>query len=108
MADLHFTLTFIRERAAANDLRVTRHAQEEMVAEAILLDDVLNVIGTGQVLEDYPTHRRGPCCLLYGVDSGGRDVHIVCTSDRSPLIIITVYVPLPPKWVSPTERRPGP
>jgi hypothetical protein len=56
-------------------------------------------------LENYPEHRRGACCLLSGFTHGGRRIHIVCTTARPVLIIITVYEPRPPKWVTPTRRR---
>lgn len=81
------------------------HAQQEMVEEDVSLDDVLEAISQGQVLEDYPEHRRGACCLLNGVTREGRAIHVVCTSDQPTLVIITVYEPLWPKWVTPTQRR---
>ena len=68
-------------------------AQQEMVEEGVSLDDVLEAISQGQVLEDYPRHRRGACCLLYGLTREGRAIHVVCTTDRPTLIIITVYEP---------------
>jgi hypothetical protein len=98
----------IRAHAAADELLVTQHAQQAMVEENILLDHVLHAIGNGQILEDYPDHRRGACCLVYGVDAIGRDIHVVCTTAQPRLIIITVYLPLPPKWASPTQRRNSP
>jgi hypothetical protein len=94
----------IQEQAAKQDIRVTQHAQEEMDEEEITLDEVLEAIASGQILEDYPEHRRGPCCLLYGRSQKGRPLHIVCTTAQPLLILITVYEPLPPKWVSPTKR----
>jgi len=77
-----------------------------MIEEAIRLEDVLDAIGSGTILEDYPEHRRGACCLLGGLDASGRHIHIVCTSNHDPLIVITAYLPRPPKWLSPTQRRP--
>jgi hypothetical protein len=98
----------IRSQAATQNIRITQHAQQEMVEEAILLDDVLHSLGHAQLLEDYPDHPRGACCLLNGVDQAGRNIHIVCTTAQERLIIITVYLPVPPKWVSPTQRRKTP
>lgn len=98
-------LTRIQRQAAAESIRVTQHAQEEMDAEEITLDEVLAAIANGQILEKYAEHRRGPCCLLYGRTHKGRPLHVVCTTAQPLLIIITVYEPLPPKWVSPTQRR---
>lgn len=94
----------MRSQAAAGYVRVTQHAGEEMVAESISLSDTLEAISVGQLLENYPEHRRGPCCLLGGRTLAGRAVHVVCTTARPMLVIITVYEPLPPKWVTPTQR----
>ena len=95
----------IRSQAFANNIRVTQHAQQEMVEEEITLDQVLRAVASGQIVEDYPEHLRGACCLIGGVSDDGRPLHVVCTSAQPTLINITVYEPLPPKWISPTQRR---
>ena len=79
-----------------------------MVAEEITLPEVYDSVLSGEVLENYPGHRRGACCLVNGVTAGGRRLHVVCTTSRSVLIIITVYEPRPPKWTTPTARRSTP
>ena len=96
----------IQAQARVGDLRVTQHAQQEMIEEQISLDDVLEAISQGIVLEDYPQHRRGACCLVYGRTRAGQAVHVVCTSAQPTLIIITVYEPKLPKWITPRQRRP--
>jgi len=101
-------LAQIQAHAVTETLRVTAHAREEMRDEAITLDEVLEAMATGQILENYPTHRRGACCLLGGRTTGDRPLHIVCTSAQPVLVIITVYEPQPPKWLTPTQRRPQP
>jgi hypothetical protein len=95
----------IRAHALTNNVRITQHAQQEMAEEDITLDEVLQSIASAQLLENYPEHRRGPCCLLSGRTTNSRPVHIVCTTAQAALIIITVYEPKPPKWVTPTQRR---
>jgi hypothetical protein len=103
--DVEAVLRRIRVQAAAENIRITQHAQREMVEEDITFDEVLEAIATGQILENYPEHRRGACCLLNGFTHEGRPLHIVCTTTRPMLIIITVYEPKPPKWITPTQRR---
>jgi hypothetical protein len=95
----------IREQARTEEVRVTQHALQEMVEDGFTLDDVLFGCQNGEVLENYPEHRRGACCLLWGRTRSGRAIHVVCTTERSVLIIITVYEPKPPKWRTPTQRR---
>jgi hypothetical protein len=98
------SLKRIREQALRGQLRVTAHAHREMVAEAILLDDLLAALSNGEIIEDYPTHQRGACCLIPGRDAAERAAHIVCTTAQPVLIIITAYLPLPPRWITPTQR----
>ena len=102
--DLEEALERIRTQAIAEDIRITQHAQQGMIEEDIVLDEVLEAIVEGQILEDYPEHRRGACCLLNGITRSGRPIHVVCTTARTVLIIITVYEPKPIKWVTPTQR----
>ncbi len=99
------TLAKIRKQALAGEIRITQHAQVEMDAEEITLDEVLMSISNGSLLEDYSEHKRGPCCLFYGCTFEGRHLHIVCTTTLPLLVVITIYEPLPPKWVSPVQRR---
>ena len=94
----------IRAQANARHYRASAHAQEELDAEYYTLDDVLTALGSAVLLENYPTYHKGPCCLVYGVTPEGRAVHAVCSTTRSILVIITVYEPLPPRWVTPTQR----
>ena len=79
--------------------------QQEMAEEDIVLDDVVQAIESGRILENYAEHRRGPCCLLFGYTGTRRPLHVVCTTVQPVLILITVYEPMPPKWVTPTQRR---
>lgn len=105
VTNLEAILEQIYIQAAAENIRITQHAQQEMAEEDIILAEVLQAITTGQIVENYPEHRRGACCLLLGHSQQGRPLHIVCTTAQPVLIIITAYEPKPPKWVTPTQRR---
>jgi hypothetical protein len=94
----------IVEQVRAERVRITRHASEEMVAEGVTLDDVYQAMSRAELLEDYPDHRRGACCLLGGRTRLGRALHVVSTTDLPLAVVITVYEPKPPKWMTPTVR----
>jgi len=94
----------LREQCLAGAVRITLHAHQEMVEEDFLLKDLCDVLTAPTVLENYPDHRRGPCCLVCGTTEAGRHAHVVCTTSLEAAIIITVYEPLPPKWPTPFER----
>ena len=103
--DVEALLRRIRAQAAEQEIEFTQHARQEMAAELISPDDVLEAIGHGQILENYPGDPRGASCLVGGTTSGRRPLHIVCASRPRTLIIITVYEPMPPKWQTPSQRR---
>jgi hypothetical protein len=102
--NLNSILLKIRDQAKMGHLRLTLHAQQEMIEEDIKIVDIYQTLATCQILENYHEHQRGACCLLFGKDSQGRNIHIVCTTSQPLLIIITAYIPLPPKWITPTQR----
>ena len=99
--DLAAMLLAVRSQAAAGKYRLTRHSVEEMTSRNISLEEVLRAIACGEILENYPNHQRGACCLLCDVSNVNRPLHIVCTSGQPELIIITAYQPELPKWASP-------
>ncbi|MBI2119937.1 MAG: DUF4258 domain-containing protein [Elusimicrobia bacterium] len=94
----------IQEQILKARYRLTQHAHVEMVDETIVLDEVFDAILEGKILEDYPEHKRGHCCLLCGKTKKGRFLHVVCTTGLSVLVLITVYEPKPPKWETPFKR----
>lgn len=104
VSDLEAILGRVQYLAEAGSIRVTQHAQQEMVEENIALDEVLQAVRTAGIIENYPEHRRGPCCLLSGVTRKLRPLHIVSTTAQPVMIIITVYEPMPPNWVTPSQR----
>ena len=98
----------IKSLAVSEAYRVTLHAQQEMVEEGIRLDEVLEALQRAEMLEHYPQHRRGACCLIFGPTAQGRPLHLVCTTAQLLLILITVYEPRPPKWETPRKRSSPP
>jgi len=101
---LEAAIAQIRYFAKIENVRLTLHAHQEMVEEDISMNEVLESLTDGQILENYPEHQRGSCCLVYGATHKGRPLHSVCTTSKPVSIIITVYEPKLPKWLTPTQR----
>ena len=106
MPDGRVLLDLIRKRA---DQRIlfSQHAVAQMSRPERMITpiEIRKVISTGEIIEDYPGHRRGPCCLVYARVSRGRNLHVVVTTEKIPPRVITVYEPKPPYWVTPRQRR---
>lgn len=98
-------LTVARAKVFRDQFELSEHAQKEAAEEQISVDDIKSAILTGQELEPYPHDPRGPSCLMVGQAATGRWIHVVCGNfDRENLLIITVYLPQPPKWQDPWTR----
>lgn len=98
-------LDIARDKVRQDKFELSQHAQREAAAEQISVDDIKDAILAGQELEPYPNDPRGPSCLMIGQDRSGRWIHVLCGNfDRENLLIITVYLPQPPKWKDPFTR----
>ena len=76
-----------------------------MADEAISVEEITESIANAVLLENYPDHRRGACCLLSGETDRRRPIHLVCTPGVPIVIVITVYEPIPPRWADRFTRR---
>ena len=45
-------------------VRITDHADEEVHADNLVLDDIYFSVSQGEIIEDYPTDFPFPSCLL--------------------------------------------
>ena len=98
------SLEHIREAVRTRGVDLSLHAHQEALDEGISASDIAQALLNGIIIEDYPTHERGPCCLVYGQTEEGRDLHVVIASSMSPILIITVYEPTAPYWTTPVTR----
>jgi len=100
-------LKIAKNKVKQDKFELSDHAQKEQGEERIGIDDIANAILTGKELEPYPEDPRGESCLFVGKSLDGRRwIHVLCGNfDKENLLIITVYIPKPPKWKDPFTRR---
>jgi len=99
-------LEHIREQVRADNYEFSLHAEHEREDELILVDEIEQSVLSGELLEDYPDDPRGHSCLILGFTEAKRAIHSIWAllpDDR--VRVITVYIPLPPKWIDPRTRR---
>ena len=94
----------IRQTFLAGNYYLTRHARARMEEKNISEYDVIQAVLNGEIIEEYPEHYQGPCCLIYGTSSNEEPIHVVA-STGSPAWVITVYEPDPREWVDSRTRR---
>jgi hypothetical protein len=95
-------IALIRQAVAADRVRVTDHADEEMATDGLKLYDVGFSVQNGEVIEDYPTDHPLPSCLIFGKTDTGDPVHSVWAYNEmgARAILVTVYRPDPERWVN--------
>ena len=102
MAVIH--VDWIKEKARENEFQLSGHAHKERQEETIHTWEIREALINCEILENYPKDPKGPSCLVLGY-AMGRPVHVVCRRAKNDwLLIITVYIPKPPKWIDPKTR----
>ena len=100
------TINDIRAKIARGQFEFSQHAVDQSIVRHISVQELREAIAVGEIIEDYPTDKYGPSCLVYGVTLAHRPLHIQCSYPSRPLMkIITLYEPDPRRWVDAKVRR---
>lgn len=95
MADIHV----IRRKVQAGAWEFSRHAVSQCLLRAIAVADVRDCLLGGEIIENYPSDKYGPSCLVLGETTDGRILHVHCSDESRPLLkIVTAYEPDPRRW----------
>jgi hypothetical protein len=86
-----------------NQYGYSLHADIERKADELTLAQVEEALLNGTILEQYSDTGRGESCLVVGF-AGETPIHIICGWRGEKVVIITVYIPGPPKFVDPWTR----
>jgi hypothetical protein len=85
---------------------LSAHADQAAADEDIDIAEIRDAILNDEILGRYADAGRGESCLILGF-ANGRPIHVVCGWRGQSVVIITVYLPRPPKFEEPwTRRRP--
>ena len=76
-----------------------RHALERMAQRRVTVENVREIIDSGEVIRQYPDDLPFSSRLTAGW-IGGRPLHVVSAYDaaEATIVIITVYEPDPSRW----------
>ena len=97
----------IIEAIRANRVRITDHADEEAEDDRLMFDEIYFSVFHGEIIEDYPTDKPYPSCLIYGQTFSGDPVHSVWAYNAQSqwAVLVTVYRPDPDRWINWRERK---
>lgn len=98
-------IKWIKKKVANGDYEFSSHADEERQVDKISISEIEMALLNGMLIEDYPNDHRGQSCLILGYGNEGYPIHIVCgRTSSAKLRIITIYIPLSPKWIDDRTR----
>lgn len=93
----------IKAKVREQEYVYSLHADIERRSDELTFRQIENAVLAGEILEQYPDTGRGESCLLLGF-ADDIPIHIVCGWRGVQVVIITLYVPKPPKFVDPWKR----
>lgn len=96
-------ITTIQARVRQDQYVYSLHAEIERKVDGLTFSQVEEALLNGKMLEQYADSGRGESCLIAGF-AGETPVHIVCGWRGDQIVLITVYIPGPPKFVDPWTR----
>ncbi len=99
-----FDINWIKSKIDRREYYFTKHGEQERQNDNLTITEVREALLNGTILEQYEKDIRGESCLVVGFTNSGKPLHIVCGRLEEDLVIITVYVPGPPKFKNPYER----
>lgn len=102
--ELRQKMAHIAGAIANSRYRYTIHAAQQRISRRLRRHELEEVIGNGEIIEDYPAHHYGPACLVFGRTAEGKVFHVVC-SLRETVDVITLYEPDPEEWEEDLKTR---
>ena len=99
-----FEIKWIVNQVIDNEYYFSRHGDQERQNDNLTIAEVEEALLSGWILEQYEDRERGESCLVVGFTKKGKPIHIVCGKRGEYLVIVTVYIPSPPKFRNPYER----
>ena len=86
-------------------IAITNHARMRFRERGITLDNIEVAINNGQIIEEYPTDKPFPSCLISAHIAIDKVLHVVVSTDNEFLYIITSYWPDAEKWTNDFTKR---
>ena len=93
----------IKEKVRNNQYMYSYHAEIERKLDKLTFAQVEVALLNSRILEQYADTGRGESCLVVGF-AEEIPIHAVCGWRGEKIVLITVYVPRPPKFVDPWTR----
>ena len=93
-----FNIKDLRAVNTPQNIIITQHSRIRLSERGISVDDIINTINNGEIIEEYPKDFPFPSCLIIGTSLGHRYLHVVVSLNEDFINLITAYYPDPKRW----------
>jgi len=97
-------LEWINTCVSRGEYYFSRHADLERQNDGLSIAEIEEALNNGVMLDSYEDTGRGESCLIAGFTAVGKPIHVVIGRRGKKPVIITTYIPTPPKFMNPYER----
>ena len=94
----------LRKLCHLDKIKWTTHALSRMRERKISSDIVINAILSGEIIKLYQDDKPFPSCLVFNMDSAA-PLHVVVSTDRINVYVITAYQPILDEWENDYKTR---
>ena len=91
----------------SGEILISNHARIRMFERNISTDDLIAIISSGEVIEEYIDDEPCPSVLMVGFINSVA-YHTVVATCTDHIRVITVYIPEEDKWIDYRRRRNAP
>jgi hypothetical protein len=92
------------ELIKSGEIFISHHARVRMFERNVSTDDLMTIISSGEIIEEYPDDEPCPSLLIMGfIDAVAYHTAIALCTDH--IRVITVYIPEEDKWIEYRRRR---
>lgn len=100
-----YTIEDFRKINKSENIVISLHGQLRLNERNITVDDVMNAIDNGEIIEQYPDDFPFPSCLILGLSINDVYIHIVVSMNDDKIYLITAYIPDTDKWEADMKTR---
>jgi len=94
----------IAELIESGEILISHHARIRMFERNVSTDNLITIISSGEIIEEYSDDEPCPSVLIMGfIDAVAYHTVIAICEDH--IRVITVYIPEQDKWIEYLRRR---
>ena len=100
-----YSIEDFRRLNKSENIVISLHGQLRLNERNISVDDIMNAIDNGEIIEQYPKDFPFPSCLILVISINNTYIHVVVSMNENKIYLITAYVPSSDKWEADLKTR---